>query len=66
MLACDAVYKKIRYLRAGVGNATLIDSVLENIFNSVFGFALVLTLMSILRMNPWTLESPSLCCFVVC
>jgi len=55
MLACDAVYKKIRYLRAGVGNATLIDSVLENIFNSVFGFALVLTLMSILQLNPWTL-----------
>ena len=55
MVACDAVYKKIRYLRAGVGNATLIDSVLENIFNSVFGFALVLTLMSILKLNPWTL-----------
>ena len=53
--SCDSVYKRIRYLRASVGNATLIDSVLENIFNCVFGFVLALTIMSVLQLNPWTL-----------
>ena len=53
--SCDSVYKRIRYLRASVGNATLIDGVLENIFNCVFGFVLALTIMSVMKMNPWTL-----------
>ncbi|KAL7538906.1 hypothetical protein ACHAXR_008875, partial [Thalassiosira sp. AJA248-18] len=41
--SCDGIYKKLRYLRASVGNSTLIDSVLENIFNAAFGFFLLLT-----------------------
>ena len=43
--SCDGVYRKLRYLRASVGNSTLIDSVLENIVscsrpNSFFSFPL--------------------------
>jgi len=53
--SCDGVYKKLRYLRASVGNSTLIDSVLENIFDGVFSFFLALTIMSVLKLNPWTL-----------
>ena len=49
--SCDSVYKRIRYLRASVGNATLIDGVLENIFNCVFGFVLALTIMSVMKLN---------------
>ena len=34
---------------------SLCDSVLENIFNGLFGFFLALLIMSVLQMNPWTL-----------
>ena len=53
--SCDSAYKKLRYLRAGTGNSTLIDEVLENFFNGVFSFCLALAVMTILKMNPWTL-----------
>jgi len=53
--SCDGVYKRLRYLRASHGNSTLIDSVLESIFNGVFSFFLGLTIMSVLNLNPWTL-----------
>jgi len=53
--SCDGVYKKLRYLRASVGNSTLIDYVLENIFNAFFYFFLALAIMSVLKLNPWTL-----------
>jgi small-conductance mechanosensitive channel len=53
--SCDNVYKKLRYLRASVGNSTQIDGVLENIANGVFFFFLGLMVLSILNMNPWTL-----------
>ena len=36
-------------------NSTLIDDVLENIFNGIFYFVLTLTIMTLLQMNPWTL-----------
>ncbi|KAK1736997.1 mechanosensitive ion channel family protein [Skeletonema marinoi] len=52
---CDSAYKKLRYLRAGTGNSTLIDEVLENFFNGAFSFCLALAVMTILKMNPWTL-----------
>lgn len=47
--SCDGVYKKVRYLRASVGNSTMIDNVLENIFNCTFYFFLALTIMSVMR-----------------
>jgi small-conductance mechanosensitive channel len=53
--SCDTAYKKLRYLRAGVGNSTSIDDVLENFFNGAFTFCLGLGVMAIMRMNPWTL-----------
>jgi len=53
--SCDSAYKKLRYLRAGTGNSTLIDNVLENFFNGAFSFCLALAVMTILQMNPWTL-----------
>jgi len=53
--SCDSAYKKLRYLRAGTGNSTLIDEVLENFFNGAFSFCLALAVMTILKMNPWTL-----------
>eukprot|EP00986_Skeletonema_menzelii_P012229 scaffold6654_cov135-Skeletonema_menzelii.AAC.2 len=53
--SCDSAYKKLRYLRAGVSNSTLIDKVLENFFNGVFSICLGLGVMAVLKMNPWTL-----------
>eukprot|EP00985_Skeletonema_marinoi_P008086 scaffold3602_cov104-Skeletonema_marinoi.AAC.1 len=53
--SCDSAYKKLRYLRAGTGNSTLIDEVLENFFNGAFSFCLALAVMTILKMNPWAL-----------
>jgi hypothetical protein len=53
--SCDGVYKRLRYLRASVGNSTSIDRVLENIFNGIFNFFLFLAVLSIMRLNPWAL-----------
>mmetsp|Transcript_2475 Transcript_2475/g.3328 ORF Transcript_2475/g.3328 Transcript_2475/m.3328 type:complete len:853 (-) Transcript_2475:193-2751(-) len=52
---CDGVYKKLRYFRASVANASLIDKVLEQIFNTIFYFILLLVLLAVLNFNPWTL-----------
>lgn len=53
--SCDNVYKRLRYLRASVGNSTSIDHVLENIFNGIFNFFLFLSVLSIMKLNPWAL-----------
>eukprot|EP00804_Cyclotella_cryptica_P009864 CCRYP_014152-RA/>CCRYP_014152-RA protein AED:0.26 eAED:0.26 QI:897/1/1/1/0.88/0.8/10/620/1334 len=53
--SCDGVYKRLRYLRASVGNSTSIDRVLENIFNGIFNFFLFLAVLSIMKLNPWAL-----------
>lgn len=53
--SCDSAYKKLRFLRASIANSTLIDKVLENFFNGVFSVCLALGVMTILKMNPWTL-----------
>jgi len=52
---CDNIYKKIRYFRASVGNASVIDQVLESIIDVVFYFILGLLVLSMLRLNPWPL-----------
>jgi len=49
------VYKRIRYFRASVGNASVIDGVLERIINGFFYFVLVLALLTFLQINPWPL-----------
>jgi hypothetical protein len=52
---CDTIYKKIRYFRASVGNASVIDQVLESIIDAVFYFSLGLVELSLLNLNPWPL-----------
>ncbi|KAG7359816.1 mechanosensitive ion channel [Nitzschia inconspicua] len=53
--SCDTIYKKIRYFRASVGNASVIDQVLESIIDVVFYFTLGLIVLSLLNLNPWPL-----------
>jgi small-conductance mechanosensitive channel len=49
------VYKRLRFFRASVGNASVIDKVLEGIIDSVFNFVLALVVLSMLQFNPWPL-----------
>ena len=51
--SCDAVYKKLRFFRASVGNSSAIDDALESIVDGVFWFVLALSLLSIMNFNPW-------------
>jgi len=53
--SCDTVYKRLRFFRAAVGNASVIDKVLEGIIDSVFNFILLLVILSMLQFNPWAL-----------
>jgi small-conductance mechanosensitive channel len=53
--SCDTVYKKVRYFRASVGNASVIDHVLESIIDIVFFFFLGLIVLALLNFNPWPL-----------
>lgn len=53
--SCDSLYKKLRYFRANVGNASIIDHALESIVDWVFSFVLALVLLSAMRFNPWPL-----------
>ncbi|KAL3917070.1 MAG: hypothetical protein SGILL_004884, partial [Bacillariaceae sp.] len=39
--SCDSMYKKLRYFRANVGNASVIDHALEKIVDAAFSFALI-------------------------
>jgi hypothetical protein len=50
---CDTVYKKLRYFRASVGNASVINKVLESIVDSIVNFFLALVIMTILEYNPY-------------
>ena len=53
--SCDSMYKKLRYFRANVGNASVIDHALESIVDAAFSFTLMLVLLSVMRINPWPL-----------
>ena len=53
--AIDQCYKRLVFLRASLRNASLLDGVLEKLFNGIFYFILVLFLSSILQLHPWTL-----------
>lgn len=53
--ACDSLYKRLRYFRASVGNASLIDHVLERIIDDIFFLLLILLTLMILDINPWPL-----------
>ena len=53
--SCDAVYRKLRFFRASVGNASIIDHALEGIVDGLFNFLLALALLTLMRFNPWPL-----------
>lgn len=53
--SCDTIYKKLRFFRASVGNASVIDGVLENIMDAIYGFTLGLVILSLLNVNAWPL-----------
>jgi hypothetical protein len=53
--ACDGLYKKLRFFRASVGNASVIDHHLESIIDCVFYFVLLLVLLSVTGLNAWSL-----------
>ena len=53
--SCDAVYRNLRFFRASVGNASIIDHALERIVDGFFNFLLALALLTIMRFNPWPL-----------
>jgi hypothetical protein len=53
--SCDSLYKKLRFFRASVGNASVIDHALETIIDFLFNFILALALLSLMRFNPWPL-----------
>ena len=49
---CDTLYRRLRYFRASVGNATVIDHVLEDVCDYLVAFILFLVSLSILNVNP--------------
>jgi hypothetical protein len=51
----DTLYKKLRYFRASVGNASVIDHVLEGMIDYGFAFVIFLVILSLLNFNPWPL-----------
>lgn len=53
--ACDSLYRRMRYFRASVGNASVIDHALESIVDGFYDFLLCLVILSILQINPWPL-----------
>ena len=53
--ACDSLYRRMRYFRASVGNASVIDHALESIVDGFYNFILCLVMLSILQINPWPL-----------
>lgn len=53
--AVDQCYKRLVFLRASLRNSSLLDDVLERLFNGIFYFMLFLLLSSVLELHPWTL-----------
>ena len=51
----DNIYKRLRYFRSSLRNATVIDCQLERFLNLFFYFVLFLMLLSIMHFNPWPL-----------
>jgi hypothetical protein len=49
----DTLYKKLRYFRASVGNASVIDHDLEGMIDMSFKFVLSLVILTMLDFNPW-------------
>jgi hypothetical protein len=50
--SCDNLYRRLRFFRASVDNASVIDRALEDIVDIGFFFVLFLLILSILNVNP--------------
>jgi len=48
---CDNIYKKLRFLRASVGNSSVIDNVLESLIDPIVYFLLAGIVLAILGIN---------------
>lgn len=55
VIAVDKIYKRLRYFRASIRNASVIDEVLKKVVNTVFYCVLAFMLSSLMQFNPWTL-----------
>mmetsp|Transcript_8271 Transcript_8271/g.11966 ORF Transcript_8271/g.11966 Transcript_8271/m.11966 type:complete len:635 (-) Transcript_8271:61-1965(-) len=51
--SCDGVYKRLCFFRASVGNSSVIDKVLESIFDTLFNFILGLMILGVFQINPY-------------
>lgn len=47
------VYKRFRYFKASVSNASVIDNEIEKIVNFFVSLVLVMIILTILQINPW-------------
>jgi hypothetical protein len=53
--SCDNIYKRLRFFRASVANASVIDKMLERIFDLFFNFCLLIVILTLLQIDPWPL-----------
>lgn len=49
--SCDAIYKRLRFFRASVGNSSVIDKALEDMLDTVFNFILGIILLTLLGFH---------------
>lgn len=56
--SCDSIYKRLRYFRASLDNASVISNVLERVTNAIFFFILILLIISVMKINPWNVLLP--------
>eukprot|EP00561_Arcocellulus_cornucervis_P003859 CAMPEP_0185807866 /NCGR_PEP_ID=MMETSP1322-20130828/5267_1 /TAXON_ID=265543 /ORGANISM="Minutocellus polymorphus, Strain RCC2270" /LENGTH=1399 /DNA_ID=CAMNT_0028504049 /DNA_START=527 /DNA_END=4726 /DNA_ORIENTATION=+ len=53
--SCDKIYKDLRTLRAAISNSSQLDLAFERLINVGFYFVLWLIILTIVKLDPWTL-----------
>jgi len=53
--SCDKIYKDLRTLRAAIANSSQLDLAFERLINVGFYFVLGLIVLTIVKLDPWTL-----------
>jgi hypothetical protein len=53
--SCDKIYKDLRTLRASIANSSQLDLAFERLINVGFYFVLWLIILTIVKLDPWTL-----------
>ena len=53
--SCDKIYKDLRTLRAAIANSSQLDLAFERLVNVGFYFVLWLIVLTIIKLDPWTL-----------